>query len=485
MRFLGRSLTGLFLLSITVGLLAWAGSTMYGAIEAKRNQEQRQRPARERVFAAGVQLVEPGVEVPVLETFGEVLSRRTLDIRASTSGRIVELNEAFEDGGQVEVGELLLRIDPADAEAELGRAQAGYSEAQAEVRDAERGLILAQDELGSAQEQLSLRSAALKRQQDLKNRGVGTEAAVEIAALAEAAARQAEVTRRQSLAQAEARVDQSGTDLNRAEITVAEADRRLEDTEVYAGFTGTLADVIVVEGGLVATNERLATLTDPLSLEVSFRISTAQYARLLDEDGALIGAPVTAKLDVLGVNLSAQGVVSRESASVADGQTGRLLFAQLDSSRGFRPGDFVTVEIKEPEMSGVAWLPSSALDAASHVLVVGDEERLEVAQVELLRRQGDVVLIRGREVYGREVVTERSPLLGSGIKIRPIRADSAAIPEAPAMVSLTTERREKLVAFVEANNRMPAEVKQRILSQLEDKEIPLNVVERLESRMGG
>ncbi len=476
---------GLFLLAITVGLLAWAGSTLLGAIEAKRNEEQRQRPARERVFAASVQLVEPGVETPVLQTFGEVRSRRSLDIRAASSGRIVMLHAAFQEGGQVQNGELLIRIDPADAQAGLDRAQAGYSEAQAEVRDAERGLLLAQDELSSAQEQVTLRSAALKRQNDLKERGVGTEAAVETAALAEAAARQAVVSRRQSLAQAEARVDQSLTALNRAEITVAEAERHLADTEVYADFTGTLADVTVIEGGLVANNERLATLTDPSALEVVFRISTGQYARLLDDQGALLGAPVTATLGVLGLNLTAQGVVSRESATVAEGQTGRLLFASLEGASGFRPGDFVTVEILEPEMRGVARLPSTAVDAASTVLVVGAEDRLESVRVELLRRQDDSVLIRGPEVYGREVVTERSPLLGSGIKVRPIRAENAEIPEAPEMLSLTDERRAKLVAFVEANNRMPDAVKQRLLGQLQAAEIPAPVVERLESRMGG
>ena len=54
MRFLRRSLVGIFLLSLTVGVLAWAGTTFYGALQTRWAQEERVRPARERIFAVNV-----------------------------------------------------------------------------------------------------------------------------------------------------------------------------------------------------------------------------------------------------------------------------------------------------------------------------------------------------------------------------------------------------------------------------------------------
>ena len=53
------------------------------------------------------------------------------------------------------------------------------------------------------------------------------------------------------------------------------------------------------------------------------------------------------------------------------------------------------------------------------------------------------------------------------------------------MVELTDERRAKLIAFVEGNQRMPTEAKERVLSQLAEPQVPARVVERIESRMGG
>lgn len=485
MRFLRRSLVGLFLLSVTVGILAYAGQTIYSALLANLSEEQRQRPARERVFAVNVLPFQPGSIQPVITGFGEVRSRRTLEVRATSAGTVVELSDRFEDGGQVVVGDLLLRVDPMDAQSALDVARADMQEAEAELRAATRAVELARDDVASAQSQADLRIQALDRQRNLQTRGVGTGAAVEVAALAEAGARQAILSRRQSLAQAEARVDQAKTGLSRRQIALAEAERRLAKTEIFAKFSGTLSGVTVVEGGLVQNNERLAQLVDSDALEVSFRVSTTEYARLLDDAGKLLRAEVGVTLDVLGVDLETKGVIGRESAAVGEGQTGRLLFARIDNAKGFRPGDFVTVAIEEPELRFVAVLPAMAVDSAGTVLVVGDDARLEVAEVEVLRRQGDDVIVRARGLRDRDVVAERSPLLGAGIKVRPILPDAGGVPEASATVELTDERRARLVAFIKGNQYMPKEAKARVRGQLGKKEVPAQVVKHIEARMGG
>ncbi|MGI9394114.1 MAG: efflux RND transporter periplasmic adaptor subunit [Boseongicola sp.] len=472
-------------MAVTVGLLAWAGDTVYGALQTRWSNEPQQRAARERIFAAKVAMITPETIQPVLSTFGEVRSRRTLEVRAAAPGEIVWLSDAFEEGGSVKAGALLARIDPADAQSALDTARTDLAEAEADLRDAERALLLAVEDISAAKEQARLRQSALARQLALVSRGVGSAAAVEIAELAVSSANQAVLSRKQAHASTETRVDQSTTALARRKITLAEAERRLRNTEIIAEFSGVLSNVTAVVGGLIAANERLAELIDPTALEVSFRVSTPQYARLLSENGRLVGAEVTVSIDILGVDLTSTGTVSRESAAVGDGQTGRQLFARLRDARGFRPGDFVSVAIEEPPIPRVVRLPATAVDAAETVLVLGDEDRLEVAEIELLRREGDDVIIRALGLAGREVVAERTPLLGAGLRIRPIRPDAEEMPVGPELLSLDPERRARLVAFVEANQFMPADVKSRVLAQLQKDKVPARVVERIESRMGG
>jgi len=486
MRFLRQSLTGLFLLSLTLALLIMAGQTLRDAVQERLSQEARMPEGRERVFSVNVVTAEAATVTPVLTAFGQVQSGRTLEIRAAVGGSLLELAPQFVEGGLVDEGQVLFRIDPADAEAALALAQADATDSVAEMRDAARALELAQDELLAAEEQTALRERAALRQRDLAGRGVGSEAAVETAELAASAARQAVLTRRQAIAQAEARLAQSETRRSRSDIALAEAERRLDDTVVRARFSGVLSGVSIVEGRLVSANEQLGQLIDPDRLEVAFRVSTAQYARLLDASGKLNDLPVRLRLDVFGIDLEREGRLSRDSAAVAEGQSGRLLYAAITDPAGLKPGDFVTVEVDEPPLDRVVRLPGSAMDSSNTVLVLGEADRLEVLPVTLVRRQANDILVQGEGLEGREVVVERSPLLGAGIGVRPLRAPSGAVDApAPDLLELTSERRARLVAFVEGNDRMPAEMRTRLLTQLQAERVPAEVVQRLEQRIGG
>jgi hypothetical protein len=206
---------------------------------------------------------------------------------------------------------------------------------------------------------------------------------------------------------------------------------------------------------------------------------------LLDDGGKLRAAEVSVSLDLLGAEMRSSGEITREAAVVGEGLTGRLLFASLATSKGLRPGDFVTVNITEPALNWVARLPATAVSGNNQVLVIGEDGRLSEADIALVRRQGDDVLVRSRELSGAQIVAERSPLLGAGIKVRVLRAEGEAPPAEPDTIALDPERRAKLIAFVEANKRMPKQVKARLLAQLQEPEVRKEVVERLEGRMGG
>lgn len=480
MRFLRQAMTGLFLAALTAALLVWAGALVRDAVQEKLADSPRGRPAQERVFAVNIVEAQPDTIQPVLQAFGQVQSRRTLEIRASAAGTVVEVAENFVEGGLVKAGEVLARIDPAQAEAALRSAEADLLDAEAEVRDADRALLLARDDLTATRGQAELQEKALQRQLDLQNRGVGSASAVETAELAVAQASANVLSSRQALANAEARIDLAKTALSRAQIARDEAERDLNDTVIRAGFDGALSAVNVVEGGLVSQNEAMATVVDPMLLEVSFRVSTEQFARLLDDTGALRAAPANVVLDVAGGNIERPATLTRASAAVAEGQSGRQLFARIDDPRGLKPGDFVRVETMEPALENVVRLPATSVDSLPTVLVMNEDDRLTALPITLLRRQGDTVLVRGDGLAGQRVVAERTPLLGTGIKVRALGQ-----PEAPPeMIELSEERRAALVAYVDANTRMPAAAKERIKAELQEKTVSKETVDRLESRMG-
>lgn len=473
-------------MALCLGLLAYAGYGFVSAMQARMAEENETPDRREREFVASMVTAEARTVTPILTAYGEVQSRRTLEIRAKSSGTLTELAENFENGGVVAAGDLLAVVDPSGAEFALSRSESELIDAKAEEREAERALVLARDESAAAVDQAALREKAFQRQTDLEDRGVGTAAAVETAELAASQARQVVIVARKAEAAAEARLDQAKTRITRAQIAFDEARRNLNDTQIYAKFPGTLSDVTVVEGGLVSVNERLGMIVDGDALEVSFRVSTAQYSRLTDAQGALMAAPLLVRLSTFGQDFEYEGRISRDSAAVGAGQIGRVIFARLDHAPALKPGDFVTVEIEEPALTDVVRLPASSLSSTGDVLTLSDDSRLQPVPVTLMRRQGDDVLVRGDNLDGQQVLADRTPLLGAGVKVVPflVTPDIDDVPQSE-LLEISEERRARLIAYVRTGLDVSEDIKARLLGQLEEAMVPADLVERLERRIGG
>jgi multidrug efflux pump subunit AcrA (membrane-fusion protein) len=436
MRFVARSLTGLMLLVVTLALLGAAAIVVGSAVRDSRAPGGPARPAEERVVAANLQALTPSEVVPRITAYGKVEARQTLDLRLPQAGTVVWVAESFRDGGVVTRDERLLQIDPVPAEEALELARANVAEAEAAAAAALLAVDLAAEELDVAAAQTALRQQALERQVDLDAQGAGSPQAVETAKLAVSSSAQAELSRKQALALARERVDQTAAAVTRADIALAEAGRRLADTVLHAGIGGRVEGVTVVPGAVVTANEGVGRIIDPSALEIALRLSTAQYSRLLDPSGALRPSPVGIVLPGLSAEVRLSGRLDRVAAAVGEGQTGRLVFATLDpvaSGTGLlKPGDFVEVTIEGAAVSDAAVVPATAVGRQGTVLALGPDDRLEEVAVEVLGRQGDAIIIAVGRLAGREIVTERSAFLGAGIRVRPVRPGPPMPPDRPA-----------------------------------------------------
>ena len=486
MRFIGRSLTGLLLLAVTLALLGAAAMLIGGAVRQSLEPGGPGRPAVERVVAANVVTLTPGEIAPVLTAYGKVEAARSLEMRTRAAGTVVWVADTFRNGLSVRKGEVLVRLDQAPAKETLAVARADLTEAHAAATEAVAAVTLTEDDLKAAEAQLQLRQQALARQKDIAARGVGSAEAVETAEIAVFSAEQAVLSRRQALASAKAAVDRTAVAVTRAEIALGEAERTLSETEIKAGLSGRVDGVGLVTGAVVGANEGLGRIIDPATLDVAVRLSTAQFM-LLGQDGTLVGAPVSIVLNGAAGEMTVPGRLDRLGAAVGEGQTGRLVYVAVtpagEIAALLQPGDFVEVRIEEPALQDAATLPALAVGRNGTLLALGPEDRLQEIAVEVLRQQGDDVIIRVGALAGREVVQERSALLGEGIRIRPIRPEAEADDQ--SMVPLSDARRAELIAMVESNAEMPADVKAQLLEELEAREIPAATLERLDRRMGG
>ena len=480
MRFITRSLMGLVLLTLTLALLALAGSRIFLAYKDKSAGGFGNREVRERVFTVEVMDVKLGAEFPEIQTFGEVISGRTLELRAAASGELVQISDNFREGGYVKKGEILFQTNPAIAQSRLLISKNELAEAEADLLDGRRSLSITTQEIKAAERQLELRIKAEKRQERLRERGVGSETAMETASLATSSAEQAVLAKRLSLANSEAKIARAETLVDRRKINVNEAARILSETTVKAEFDGVLTGVSAVLGRLVNANEQLGSLIDPDALEIAFRVSNDEFRALAA--GNLAEAELRIALDE---DSYFSGQIDRVSAAVAAGETGRELFAHVQNAAllNIQPGDFVSVAVREPILKKVVKIPSSAASTNGEVLVINNDNRLEEATVEILRSSGNDLIVRANSIEGRKLVIARAPQLGEGIRVNP-RAPGGATIEEKKMVRLDPERRNKILAMLRNNKRMPEAVRNRLIKQFEKDEVLEEVLDRIESRMG-
>ena len=114
MRFLLRSFLGLIILSITLGFLIFGSFVLFDALKKRSEKSDNRRFQKERVFAVNVETLQSQTARPKIFSYGEIYSKRMLEIRPLVSGRLDYVSEKFVEGGYVKSGDILFRLNQKD-----------------------------------------------------------------------------------------------------------------------------------------------------------------------------------------------------------------------------------------------------------------------------------------------------------------------------------------------------------------------------------
>ena len=486
MLFLSRAVRGLFLLILTLSLVAIAGWRLTSSLTQK--PKSNDKSLKERSFVVEAQTLVPTTIRPVLVAYGQIRAWTTLDLRAATSGPITDLSRNFRDGRLVKKGEVLFTIDPEVAARRVVDAKAALAQAQSVLAEAKASVALLRSELSSARAQLKIRKRDLKRKRQLMSKRVTTETILDQATIAVSSGEQAVIAKEQGLTAGVARVEQGKASVERATLTLRNAQKALKDSTLRAPFDGRLTDVNATLGRRVAQNEKLGALIDLTSLEVAFPVRNRAYARLADPADAsrIAQLPVKVKLKLGDDFAVIEGRLDRSSAVVSANQAGRTVFAKLiDANRTpLRPGDFVTVEVRERELRDVTIIPASAATVDGRILVIGPDSRLREVKAKIIRYQGDDLIVSGVP-FGQRIVRVRLPFLASGVlvKVKPsepkLQSKSGGLIDRKGLVTLGEAERNRLKTLVRNNVEMRPERKKALLEMLSQKRAPRAEIEGL------
>jgi RND family efflux transporter MFP subunit len=317
-----------------------------------------------------------------LSTQGVVESMQETRLAAEVSGRVLEVSETLKRGGIVKKGQRLVQIDAADYRSAL---------ASAEVRLAEANLQLEQEKARVEQAKL-----------DWQKIGSGTP--INPLVLREPYLKAAQANAAATLE------------------AVAKARRDVERTEIFAPFDAGIRAVNVELGSVVAPGAVVAELYANTQLEVRLPLSLEDFGFLpCAKDGKTI-SKISLHGSIGAKEYKWQAELSRTDPEISRSTLSAHITARVlpnaESDFPLPPvGLFVKADVSGKTLENVCEVPRRAILEDKKVIVVGEGEKIEFRELEILRLTKQSAVVRGLEAGERIVLTRLStPIAGMSVK---------------------------------------------------------------------
>jgi RND family efflux transporter MFP subunit len=302
---------------------------------------------------------------------GEVRPQREIVVAPQIAGRIAYVSPDFIDGGFIRRGQVLVRLEAADYQLAVVRAQSGVA---------------------SAEQRLAREVAEAEiARQDLDNLGITDSSPL--------------ARREPQLAEAEAALDSAKAQLADAELALAR-------TAVVAPFDGRVREENVDVGQFASPGQSLGRVFATDIVEVALPITDEQLGQLdlplaFAETASLPGPRVVFSAPVAGIDREWIGRVTRTSAAV-NSQT-RLInvIAELNDPYGagsdegapMAPGLFVSAEIDGTKIEDLLVAPRSAIRGGNNIFI-GEPEagELRIFPIDLVYSSSEGAWFRSEDV---------------------------------------------------------------------------------------
>ena len=412
---------GVLRIVVPIAVLAAAGAGSYLLWETR--PQVAAKPALELARTVAAVTVEHIDVRPGMRLYGSIVAGREVELRPLVAGPIVELGESFADGGILRAGDLIIAIDPFDAQADVAEFRARVAETHARLDEIAADLAAADKLLDHDRDQTELARRDVERRERLQGTAASSVKSLDDARLTLSLRDQQVIERQRMIDRLIAQADQQQAVLERWRVSLSRAMRDLTETRLEAPFDGYLVDTDAGVGKRVGLGDRVARLIDANRLEARFHLSNSEYARLLSGDGGYRGRAAEVVWRVGGAAYGFKAVIERVGGEI-DAQSGGVdLYARIlghGADGVLRPGAFIEVRLDDRLYRDVVRLPESALHddgSGGDVVYVVVDDRLEERAIEVVLRGGNHILLRGPLEDGERVVVTRLPEIGAGLLV--------------------------------------------------------------------
>ncbi len=347
-----------------------------------------------------------------VQVVGTLFAKEQVSLTSKMSGTVREVLVDF--GSPVRRGQLLIALDPEEAQIAVSRAEAALAEGLAEIGlspDGDENTVRVDETPGVAEANSMLADARTKLESAsrlVETRDIPEQRFLELQKTAEmrqAALRRAEDQVRAQVAMVKTR---------RAELALAK--KRLADTRLYAPFDGSVVERHVSPGEFVRDDGPLVTVAQTNPLRLRARIPETGVA------GAKVGGSLTFQTDAYP-NRDFSAKVTDISPVLDPASRTLVGEAMVDNSKGLlKPGMFAKVFLVAAKDVKTVMVPKSAVlyfGGLTKLFVIGADGSVQERVIQTGQEKDDwVEVLDGGARPGETVATELLDQLASGVKVR-------------------------------------------------------------------
>lgn len=282
---------------------------------------------------------------------GVVQARAEIAVTPQLSGRVIEINPNFFEGGMFKADEVLFKVEPLDFELEVQRLDA-------QVASARKTLDVEKVESRAATEEWRM---------------VNGKKAVP------------------ALVARKPQMDEARANLKAAEAQLKNAQLDLERTSFSLPFDGRVLSSSLELGQFVSSGQSYGQVFDLSGLEVRASLEDRQLEWLMDGEDP----EITISAEYLGKKKTYKGTLKR-AASALDPQTrfAAVNFGFEDDAPDLLPGVFATISVKGRSVEGVTKIPASALQKNQTIWVLNEDNTLRAVEPDILFSSKNYIAIR-------------------------------------------------------------------------------------------
>lgn len=343
---------------------------------------------------------EPQTRRLPVSAHGQVIAARRLSLSPEVSGRIVELNPAFETGARLRAGTLVCRIDPRDYAIDIVLKKAALQKAQAAL------------EIEQGQQRIAHTEWEMYQQGEKGRSTVDTSSVVSSSPDL--------VLRKPELKQAQAEVENARAALEQARLN-------LKRTEIRLPFDALVVEENVEEGSYVSAQGEIANLvgTDTFWITATVPVADLQW---VDMEGDRAHPDTQVRVHLPNSSHTREGQIVRLLGNLSDeGRMAQILVAvtdplDLDEQPHARNplllGAYLQLELPGKEIEGVIALPRVTVHNGNQIRIATPEGTLNVREIEPLRRTRDKIYIQGGLDPEEKVITSTLAYAVEGMAVK-------------------------------------------------------------------